>query len=223
MSYQRKLFCTYKNKLTKQNLFSSTFISFVMSNDTSSVSSYDSLPDMKDVLNRQRSGVSGSRGNDASGERSFFIPLILGVILAAVLYCAYHYAIRCDSDNSNSNSNDNGIVVISRMSNSDGSGQVVDLTGDQLVAIWDQKPIVVAFMADGCGWCKKLSPEFHQAAAQGKQTLYSMHAHKENVMPILKKFGIQAFPTVVKIHKGNIVDEYKGNRTAQDLARWAAQ
>lgn len=182
-------------------------------------SSMDSLP----VLNER---IARLERRSTASSSSWLVPVLIVIAVLLLFYIWYRYASSChDQSNDNSNMNNrNGVVIVSNMSNGGQapSGQVMDLTGDQLVALWTKQPVVVAFMADGCGWCQKLKPEYHQAAKKSKVNLYTMYAQRDGVMPILKQFNIRGFPTVYKLYNGQIVSEYKGNRTADDIAAWAS-
>jgi thiol-disulfide isomerase/thioredoxin len=154
---------------------------------------------------------------------SWLVPLLIAVGVGLLVYLIYNYSCGYKSSNSNSNSNSNnsnGVLVISNMANNSNSGQVVDLDGDKLDSISSNEPVVVAFLAQGCGWCTKVKPNYVETAKVSPKQLYSLYAHSKNGMESCKRYGVKGFPTIMYIHKGKVVSEYSGDRSPQDLLRW---
>lgn len=157
--------------------------------------------------------------SSSSSCMSWLVPLLIAVGLGLLVYLIYNYS--CGNKSKNDGSNNNGVLVVSNMSNSNNSGgQVVDLDGDKLEALSNNHPIIVAFLAQGCGWCSKVKPNVVEAAKSSPKTLYSMYAHSKNGMERCKQYGVKGFPTILYIHKGRIVSEYQGDRSPSDLLRW---
>lgn len=183
----------------------------------------------------QPSVVSSETGSDVGIDRlnhtlrgmhqqpsclSWLVPLLIAVGLGLLMYLIYNYSCKSGSKNSNGD-NSNGVLIVSNMSNSSNSGgQVVDLDGDKLESLSSNQPIVVAFLAQGCGWCSKVKPNYVEAAKSSPKTLYSLYAHSKNGMDRCKQYGVKGFPTILYIHKGRIVAEYQGDRSPADLLRW---
>ena len=153
---------------------------------------------------------------------SWLVPLLIAVGIGLLMYLIYNYSCKSGSKNSNGENNDsNGVLIVSNMSNSSNSGgQVVDLDGDKLESLSSSQPIVVAFLAQGCGWCSKVKPNYVEAAKSSPKTLYSLYAHSKNGMDRCKQYGVKGFPTILYIHKGRVVAEYQGDRSPADLLRW---
>ena len=156
---------------------------------------------------------------------SWLAPLLIAVGVGLLVYLIYTYSCGYKTSNSNSNSNtnsnnSNGVLVVSNMSNNSNSGQVVDLDGDKLDSISSNEPVVVAFLAQGCGWCTKVKPNYVEAAKVSPRQLYSLYAHSKNGMESCKRYGVKGFPSILYIHKGKVVAEYDGDRSPQDLLRW---
>ena len=151
---------------------------------------------------------------------SWLVPLLIAVGVGLLIYLIYNYSCGSKSSSNNNSNNSNGVLVISNMSNNSNSGQVVDLDGDKLESISSNEPAVVAFLAQGCGWCTKVKPNFVEAAKVSPRQLYSLYAHSKNGMESCKRYGVKGFPTILYIHKGKVIAEYSGDRSPQDLLRW---
>lgn len=85
----------------------------------------------------------------------------------------------------------------------------------------EDKPKVVYYFLPGCGWCQKFMPEWEKftklAKTEGMET-QKVNA-QENAEEVTKK-GITAFPTIHVVKDGKPT-EYNGDRTAEDLLKFA--
>ena len=205
--------------------------------DKSSISSFTSadLATLNNTL--QRSKLSNGPGSfESSGGRqmiggescmSWLVPLMVIIGVGLLIYLMYNYSNcgrRSHSDDNNGVNNGNGVYVVSNMTNGNGSKtttDVIDIDGDQLEQLSNQQPIVVAFFAQGCSWCVKAKPEYANAAKSANRQLYTLHAHSKNGMDQCKKHGVKGFPTILYVHKGRVLSEYNGDRSAADIAKWS--
>ena len=165
--------------------------------------------------------VSGRQFNESSC-MSWLVPLLVLIGIGLLIYLMYNYSYCGRRSHSNDNDNGNGVFVISNMTNGNKKSQteVIDIDGDQLEQLSNQHPIVVAFFAQGCSWCLKAAPEYTKAAKSADQQLYTLHAHSKNGMDQCKKHDVKGFPTIKYVHKGRVVAEYSGDRTAADIVKW---
>lgn len=84
------------------------------------------------------------------------------------------------------------------------------------------KPVYL-FYRDSCPYCVKIKPEWKR---------FEMNCMISMILPIridmtdpnnqelVSKFNINSVPTIIKV-ENNIPFKYNGNRTAQDLYKWA--
>jgi len=80
---------------------------------------------------------------------------------------------------------------------------------------------LVKFYAPWCGHCKKLAPEFVNAAKKFKAddtaaSLVDVDCTTES--KVCSEFGVQGYPTL-KIFKNGVASEYNGGRTAADIVK----
>jgi len=82
--------------------------------------------------------------------------------------------------------------------------------------------VLVEFYAPWCGHCKKLTPEYSQAAATLKKSdpavpLIKIDATVEK--DLATKYGVSGFPTLKWFVKGS-ESEYNGGRTKAEIVEW---
>ncbi len=87
----------------------------------------------------------------------------------------------------------------------------------------NKKPFVVAFMAQFCGFCTIIKPEYVEAAKKSQIPFYTMYSSQPGASSVLNKYNIGGFPTVLKFKNGQKVEEYNGVRKADSIAMWANQ
>lgn len=86
----------------------------------------------------------------------------------------------------------------------------------------EDKTKVTYYFLPGCGWCQKFMPEwekFENLAKKDGIVTEKVNA-QENADEVTKK-GITAFPTVHVAKGGSKPAEYTGERTAEDLLKFA--
>lgn len=153
---------------------------------------------------------------------SWLVPILLIFAIIAIFVVWYGYSCqRSKQDEDSVVSNLTGGQSSDNKNSQFPPGQVHDLLPQQLVNLMNQIPVVVAFMADGCGHCKNLKPNYHMASQKSRVPLFTLFAHRDGSDSILRAFNINGFPTICKIYKGKIIDQYQGNRSPDDISRFA--
>ena len=191
-----------------------------MSFDTLSLSSDSSLSDLSSLSSlSDRGSVFGTPPFDSDlqqsqGPCSWIQPVIvvLGVVLIVlVIYCFISKKPRSHHHPSPHHHSPHPAPP---------SGTLVDLPDE---AAFNERvmkgsgPIVVAFVAQGCGWCEKFKPELAKLVKIYGGPVYTMHA--QNAGPILERLGISGFPHLVVFEDGRVKTEQSGYVDLQTLKK----
>lgn len=102
----------------------------------------------------------------------------------------------------------------------DGVVILTDKNFDEFIS--SHEYVLVEFYAPWCGHCKKLAPEYSQAAQQLSQhtpyvPLAKVDATSEK--EVASRYNIMGYPTLKFFIKGQPI-EYQGGRTGQDMVDW---
>lgn len=73
----------------------------------------------------------------------------------------------------------------------------------------------VTLTASWCHHCKVMKPAIAEASTKVK-SLYNFDATNAQT-PLMEKFGVKGFPSILYFDGGKKTGEYKGNRTASDI------
>ena len=97
--------------------------------------------------------------------------------------------------------------------------EVSDFAADVL-ARSQTTPIVVDFWAPWCGPCKVLKPTIEKAAAEAEGRWALVAVNVDNHGPLAEQYGIRSIPNVKLFHRGKVVAEFVGVKSAGDLRSW---
>jgi len=102
--------------------------------------------------------------------------------------------------------------------------RVTELTGRDFVGKKLKKShinnggAIVLFYANWCGHCKDMAPEYRRLAVASPIPVLAVESKNEDVM---KKFGIQGFPTIKFANSAGTLSRYDGSRNLHGLLNQA--
>lgn len=106
----------------------------------------------------------------------------------------------------------------------DPNSAVVKLTGETFADFVDSNSLVLAeFFAPWCGYCKKLGPEFSQAADSLKESNPAIKLAQIDCTedePLCSQFGIRGYPTLKVFRGTENIDDYEGSREAEGIVEY---
>ncbi|GMM51434.1 protein disulfide isomerase [Starmerella bacillaris] len=101
--------------------------------------------------------------------------------------------------------------------------KVVDLTGENFMDYVNSHDLVLAeFFAPWCGHCKKLAPEFEEAAAYLADTEHDITLAKVDCTEskeFCMELEVQGFPTLFIYDHGDQAGQYQGPRKSADIIK----
>ncbi|VVU94901.1 Thioredoxin [seawater metagenome] len=86
-------------------------------------------------------------------------------------------------------------------------------------------PAIMNFNTDWCGYSRQFQPvwnKFSSNMANKKIQVKNIKCDKKENEGICKKFNVQGYPTVMMVSNNNTF-EFNGNRTVEDLEKFANQ
>ena len=95
--------------------------------------------------------------------------------------------------------------------------QITDANFNELVA-QSKIPVLVDFYANWCGPCKVLGPIIDELAQEYEGKALVVKVNTENNPKLSQHFKIKSIPTIMFVHKGEVVERYQGMIPKPNLA-----
>ena len=86
--------------------------------------------------------------------------------------------------------------------------------------IQQKKSALLLFTSEGCHWCKKLWPEWNKFKSllyDKHVTLIEINAKMAASIGKILNIQIKGFPSIIAVANGQVIGEYRGNRTSANL------
>ena len=91
----------------------------------------------------------------------------------------------------------------------------------ELSSVRDTKPVLVLFFAHGCGFCKRMMPEWNKFKNVSPIEIGEVPAEQmSEYNPLQNEENIVGYPTIRLYNKGKLVKEYDGDRSKEDIMRF---
>lgn len=81
---------------------------------------------------------------------------------------------------------------------------------------------LAVFIVQGCGYCKKLKPDFSEAATEVKPNgiLAAANCDLPENVALKRTYNITGFPTLIYFKEGKMQFQYGGEMTKSSLIEW---
>jgi thioredoxin-like negative regulator of GroEL len=91
----------------------------------------------------------------------------------------------------------------------------------ELSSVRNTKPVIVLFFAQGCGYCKRMMPEWKKFKTSSPISIGEVPAEQmSEYNPLHNEGNIVGYPTIRLYNKGKLVKEYDGDRSKNDIMRF---
>lgn len=85
----------------------------------------------------------------------------------------------------------------------------------------EKVPEMQLFYADWCGHCTRLKPAWQKASQRGERLAKWTNMDCTNDRELAEKHNVRSFPTIHRVTSANQRIVYKGERTADDIYKFA--
>ncbi|XP_075063951.1 protein disulfide-isomerase A3 [Mixophyes fleayi] len=111
-----------------------------------------------------------------------------------------------------------GLLLLAAAASTTWASDVLDLTDDDFDSVVPQhEMMLIEFYAPWCGHCKKLAPEYEEAATKLKGTAPLAKVDCTANSKVCNKYGVSGYPTLKIFRNGEESGAYDGPRSADGI------
>jgi len=98
---------------------------------------------------------------------------------------------------------------------------VLTLTSSNVTMVKDGRSWLIMFYAPWCGHCQRMKPIWRDLALELHGHTVVAQVNGDENLPLVSRFGVSGYPTVVHVTRGSAVRVFSGDRSKASLAAFS--